>query len=332
MYTKSRYVLIAILALAMIMVASWSIPLLQAGGNSETVYLANSVTKQQAVSNDKAVYAVAPNTMPESADKTGNSNVDQLETSPITDSALIVSTVKEFAARQEAALLGKSGWIYVRRIEVASDEQKQGDYSSPSGASIPFVELVPPETPIFEGWSHVDETGLYREALGLVTSATGTIHQHSVLYDGKWIHLTLRDRGFPQEQYRSSHSLARVHLPTSYTAQWLEEIHDLANVTLTAYSVNGRYVVVKESTYKEPFMLGSLEQPGLPAPAVGDKMTYTFDGQTGQLLSEEVYYILEDGNRFLAGKSEYHVEFMSELPPERAPLYYDAVNTIKGEQ
>jgi hypothetical protein len=328
MYLKNRYILIAVFIATMIMIVAWSMPWLQANSDTETAYVTNSIDAQQ----DQTVYAMASNTLSEPAEKSDSSNHTQLEANPMTDSALIVSTVKELAGRQETALLGKPGWIYVRRIEVASDEQKQGEYGSPSGASIPFAELVPAQTPIFEGWSHVDETGLYHEALGLVLSPNGTIHQHSILYDGTWTHLTLRDNGFPQEQYRSSHSVIKVHLPASYTAQWLAEIVNLDNITLTAYQLGEQYTVVKESIYKEPFRLGSSEQPGLPAPAVGDKTTYIFDMQTGQLLSEEVYYILEDGRTFLAGNSEYHVAFMPELPPEKAPLYYDAVNTIMGEQ
>ena len=62
---------------------------------------------------------------------------EEFQPGPTTDTTLIVSTVKEFAARQEAALLGKPGWIFIKRTELASDVQRDGVYSSFTGVSIP---------------------------------------------------------------------------------------------------------------------------------------------------------------------------------------------------
>lgn len=185
----------------------------------------------------------------------------------------IVATVKEFAARQEVAVLGQPGWILIKEVDVASSEQRQGDYGSSTGVAVPFQELVPADSSIFENWTHVDETGLYHEGLGLVMSADGTIYQHTVLLDGQWIHMTLRARGFPEAQTISSHDFTRAVLPSLRVAQSLEDIATLPNVRLTARLDGERYIVVKESTYDEPFNLGTPEQPALPAPAVGDITT-----------------------------------------------------------
>lgn len=341
MRRKFEYMLIGALLTLFVIGAAFAVGLSQTEAQSELA-VAEQAEANEPDSSLSAAIEKAPETIAfdsvliaddepsqEAIEAPGSHNDDELEPGTITDPAQIVTTLKAFAARHEAALLGQPGWILVRRMEVASDEQRQGEYSSPTGVSVPFVGLVPAESPIFEGWTRVDEQGLYHEALGLVTSADGAIHQHSVLFDGQWVHVTLRAKGFPQEQYRSPHSFVRVHLPTSETAHWLEEIQDLDNVSLTAYVTDGKYTVVKEGSYKEPL---DLDTPRLPAPALGDKTTYTFDTETGQLLSEEVYFLLQDGSAFLAGRSEYYTEFMLELPIEKALLYYEVVNAIKGEQ
>jgi hypothetical protein len=249
-----------------------------------------------------------------------------VEIDPLSDPDSILATINEFAAKQEAAFFGQPGWLFVKRTEIVSIDQGDGVYRSGPTVSIPTSELFPAESPISESWYHIDETGLYQEGLGLVTADDGVIYQHTVLFDGQWVHVTLMEHGSTYNNSR--YNLQKVDLPIHYAVQLLEEIYQLPKITLTAHLSDGKYTIVRETMYEEPLVL---DMPQLPAPAIGDGISYTFDPQTGQLLAEAVYYFLEDGTLHLATETTVHVEFMLELPPDRAPLYYDTVNELKNE-
>jgi hypothetical protein len=242
----------------------------------------------------------------------------------------IVATVRELAEREEARLLTTPGWIHIRQVKTAPDERQDGDYGSSSGKSISVGELIPQSSPIFEEWYRVDEQAFFQEAMGLVLSADGAIHQHTVLVDGRWAHMTLRAQGFPQGEYTTGHVPTRVSLPLSQVASRLEELLKLESVMISGFQDNGRLVVLTTSDYPAPVTLGT---PKLPAAVVGEVTTYTFDLEAGQLLSFETHFNLQDGSQYLMGRREHiTVGFFTHLPWEMARLYNESAELIKREQ
>lgn len=248
-----------------------------------------------------------------------------VEVDPFTDPASILATIIEFAALEESSLLGQRGWVHVRNTEVFTLDRNDGDFRDVD-TSIPTSMLLPSESPVFESWFHVDETGTFTEALGLVTSTDGRIYQHTVFFDGKSVNVTLKENGFTH--YSMAQASEKVHLPTSNVANELQAIYQSPLVTLTAQLTEGHYILTWESEYQEPIEINT---PNLPGLAVGDKQIYSFDPQTGYLLSLELYFYLEDGSLIQAIGTTMEAEFIAELPPDKASLYYDTVNTLKNE-
>jgi hypothetical protein len=221
--------------------------------------------------------------------------------------------------------LGQPGWIHIRHTEIFTLDRNDGDFRDVN-TSMPTSMLIPAESPIFESWSHVDDTGIYYEALGLVTSTDGRIYQHTVLFDGQSVNVTLKENGF------AHHSMVqkpeKINLPTTNVARQLQEIYQLPNVTLTAQLTAGHYILVWESVFQEPM---EIKSPNLPALAVGDKQISAFDPQTGHLLSVELYFYLEDGTLIQTIGTTVEAEFIAELPPDKAPLYYETVEALQNE-
>jgi hypothetical protein len=72
--------------------------------------------------------------------------------------------------------------------------------------------------------------------------------------------------------------------------------------------------------------------PILPGLVVRDQQILTFDPKTGQLLSQDRYYYLEDGTEIQANGTTFETaEFTAELPPDKVPLYYDTVAALQNE-
>jgi hypothetical protein len=284
-----------------------------------------SVEVQQTISNHEPLHSVVLNAeaMEDSLPLSGTVNV------PETDPGIIVYTVKELARQQEVALLNKSGWLHVVS-QPYSPKDQQGSRqvrSTATGEIVPKEDLVP-DSALFESWYYLDERGLYNEAMSLVVSADGTLHQQSMLVGNQWVNLTLQARGFAEEQYKTRNGSNRIILPISSVADSLDMMQTRENVVMEAYLNNEQYVVVIEELYAEP-----VEDSVTQTFVLGGKVIYSIDATTGQLLSTEVQLLFENGDWLLRERWDYLVtEFMAELPENAARLYTDSVNAVIGEE
>ncbi|RMD52857.1 MAG: hypothetical protein D6835_01445 [Candidatus Thermofonsia bacterium] len=241
---------------------------------------------------------------------------------PQTNMDIIIYTVSELARKQEEALMGKTGWLHVKVQFYIPEEQKGNGYHSAAIDEIIPIEVLVPQNPIFDSWYHVDETGLYREALSLVMAPDGTIHQQSVLVDGVWVNLTLKALGTHQQQYETPGSLEIAVLPTAEVYRILEESQTWPDVSMQAYMENGRYVVIKEQRYDDPIENAVF----MPEPVIGGKEIYYFDQETGELLYSEVQSLLQSEVWYAGGNKTYlTVEFLPEMPVEISRLFNDLV-------
>ncbi|MCC6602317.1 MAG: hypothetical protein IT327_03845 [Anaerolineae bacterium] len=248
---------------------------------------------------------------------------------PQTNMDIVINMVKEFAQQQEETLLYKPGWLHTVSQPYTPKDQlgSENVNSAATGELVPREELVP-DSAQFESWYHVDERGSYSEAISLVVSSDGTIHQESVLVDDQWFNLTLQARGFVQAQYQMRNLSNQVILPISDVANSLDSMQTQANVKMWAYLDNEQYIVTVEESYEQP-LEDSIQQTTI----LSGKIIYSIDASTGQLLSTEVQLLNEDGNWHLREKWDHLVtEFMPGLPEDMAQLYANALSAVGKEQ
>ena len=258
-------------------------------------------------------------------------SVPSLETmdGPETDPSIIVAMVEELARQQEDTLLNSSGWLHIVSQPYTPEDQlgSQELHSAATGEMIPREELVP-DSARFESWYHVDERGIFNEAMSLVTTVEGIVSQQSILIGDQWLNLTLQARGFVPEQSIMRNVSNEATLPVSHVASLLDEALVQENIEMQAYLNNEQYVVVVEEIYSAP-IYDSISQ----AVVLGSKTTHSIDAQTGQLSSTEMQLLFENSGWVLRERWDYPItELLAELPEEIARLYADGVNAAVGEE
>lgn len=240
---------------------------------------------------------------------------------PQTNMDIIVYTVSELARKQEEILMGKPGWLHVKTQLSIPEEQRGNGYHSATTDEIIPMEVLVPNDPILESWYHVDENGLYQEALSLVTTPDGTIYQQSVLVDGAWVNLTLKTLGTHPNQYETPTISVAATSPATNAFQTLEKSRTWSNVSMQAYLENGQYIVIKEQNH-DPIE----GESSIPEPVIKSKEIYVFDQVTGQLISSKTQALLQSGTWITVGEKSYLMsEFLPELPMETSKLFSDSM-------
>lgn len=232
----------------------------------------------------------------------------------------ILKVVRGFAQQEEVNLLGKEGWLHISRQEYMPTEMRGN--GSPQ---LPMSQLYPEDTMFPENWYHVDGTGVYHEALALTMTADGAITQKSISVNGSIVNLTARAAGFTNGEYESAQSLEKVWLPAADALHMLEQMQGWSG-SLSASQTGDEYVVIYERLYEES-MVDSITQE----PIAGEKILYTFDGNTGQLLSRE-FQSLRGGTWEVLHKVSYlTTEFMKDLPSDVAQIFNNALNSLQED-
>ena len=242
------------------------------------------------------------------------------------DVNIIIQTVAEFAQKQENNLLGKSGWIHVVAQPYVPEEQRGSNslYVGSTGEVISRDKLVP-DSARFETWYRVNETGIYNEAISLVISPNGVIHQQSVLVGNQWLNLTLKARGVTQSEYSANNPSNEIALPVVTAVNILNDMSTWENVNLQAQVENSVYVVSADQTFEDP-----LEDAILAERVLAGKQIFTFDATTGQLLMTESHLQLDDGTWILRERWTYSTtEFDSELPVAVAEIFSDSMGMVE---
>lgn len=230
----------------------------------------------------------------------------------------ILNVVRGFAQKEETNFLGQEGWIQISTQEYMPTEMRGN--GSPE---LPMNQLYPEDNSFPENWYHVDKTGIYYESLALTFSADGTITQKSIFANGRIVNLTARAAGFANGEYDSVQSPTKVSLPASGALYMLEQMQSWPG-TLSAKLTDNQYVVTYERLYEEV-----LVNPITQQPAIGEKTIYTFDGNTGQLLSREFQALHGEGWVVMHKLTYLTVEFTTVLPTDIDQLFNDALSSSK---
>ncbi len=194
-----------------------------------------------------------------------------------TDDALAL--VHQFADQQEAALLGQPGWLHIIT-------QSAHDIN-------------------VESWYHIDETGIFDQAMKLTRSSDGTLLEKSLFVDGKW-HVQLpQTTDEAHETAAPSDVTMVIMLPTSTAARSLSRI---------ATRSTAPFQVIMEEDFTHITATESYPEPIGDETIIGSRATFVFDNQTGALISHEQHPILESGKPTTVEKWTYSAEFMSTLP------------------
>mgnify|MGYP007059438813 CR=1 FL=1 len=297
--------------------------------SSDIVPLVNQNKPEQAANTTTETAAAAAAESPTESPTEALLDTMGTKDNPQTNMDIVINMVKEFARQQEETLLYKPGWLHTVSQPYTPKDQlgSENVHSAATGELVPRVELVP-DSGQFESWYHVDERGSYNEAISLVVSSDGTIHEESILVDDQWFNLTLQARGFVQAQYQTRNLSNQVILPISDVANSLDSMQTQGNVKMWAYLDNEQYIVTVEESYEKP-LEDSIQQTTI----LSGKIMYSIDATTGQLLSTEVQLLNEDGNWYLREKWDHLVtEFMPQLPEDMAQLYANALSAVGEEQ
>lgn len=245
---------------------------------------------------------------------------------PVTDIDMIILTVAEFVRVQEEALLSSPGWLHVKSTLVIPEQMRGNGYHVAGTDEVLPMQVLVPASPIYETWYHIDQTGTYSEAMGLVSSQEDAIHQRTILIDGQWINLTLKTAGARREQYETRASVDAPLLPISLVLQALEERREWRNINIYAYSDKGRFIVIAEQQYDSPID----NAISITEPVSGSREIFNFEEGTGRLLSREAQVLPLNGSWLTTEKEDYLVvELTSELSHEASRLFSDAMNLLE---
>lgn len=218
----------------------------------------------------------------------------------------ILQTVAAFVDQQKAGLFQQAGWLYIQSSLYLAPETGGSDYYIyKTDQSLPLDSLVPrPAT--FESWYHVDTNGRYDQGLTVVTDAQGAVQQQSRFADGKWHNLTVASS-------LASDGIATI--PAEQALATLQEQAGWSTVTLSAQTEADQYVVTAVQQYKSPLENAIF----MPEPVIGGREIFTFDSQTGFLLSRQTDAQLQSGQWLLLENETYlTVERQTELPSQAA--------------
>ncbi len=247
----------------------------------------------------------------------------------LTDADLILAQVAEMTRKQEDALANQTGWLHLKSLIMIADQMTGDSYRvGEEGETLPMAALTP-ENSVFETWYLIDETGVYSQGMGLVSSQDGAIHQQTILVDGKWINLTLKAAGAYRQQYETvAPSSMSSLLPDTHIFQSLKESQQWKNTSWIAYSENGRFIVLAEQKYDPPIdnALGS------PEPVVATREVFTYNEETGRLISREAQLLPQNSTWLTSEREEYFAtEVTPVLPEGTQSLFNDAIQTLSKE-
>ena len=208
-----------------------------------------------------------------------------------------------------------------------SDEYFGSDsLTSPTGQAVLLPNPVTQDS-----WYFIDGTTHFQESLGRIMAEDGTVTQLSLYTQGRFVNLTLKEAGYSEADYLSFESQPELTLPTPMVAERLAATltWQKTQVSMEAYIQNGQYTVIVRGILAEPFE----DTTFMPGQLVtGDKVVYIFDLNTGHLLSEEMYRVIEGGTEVYMGRNDYLLtEYFSELPGDIAELFDNALNAAAEE-
>lgn len=243
------------------------------------------------------------------------------------DAEATLAVVREFAARQESVITGKAGWLRLRSsISIPMALKGNGYHVAGGDAILPMTELTPQDA-VFESWYRLSETGDILEGMGLVLSQDGAIHQQTILSDGKWINLTLKEAGAYRQQYETAAGESlRPLLANSLVLETLEERQNWKGVAIRSSSENGRFELVIEQTLETPID----DAVGISEPVTATRELFSFDEATGDLVSRVAQY-MTGGGSWQTGETELYSrpEPVDELPEEIQQLIGEAAQVLK---
>lgn len=243
------------------------------------------------------------------------------ETTPQTQADAVIQTVSELTQKWEASILGKAGWFHLQtQIYVPATWRGNGL------PEIAMSDLFPEDISIQDEWFHIDEAGHYAESLSLVSTVDGTIQQQVIFSDGRLVNLTLLEAGVTTPNSEVNQMQKSLLLPESDALATLNTYRGW-NRTFQAWlsEDGGAYTVITEQVFTT-----TVEIANAPEPIQGDRVTYTFDWHTGQLISTEFQVLTKSGLWLTLEKKDYLVaELQTDLPADTRQIFEESITQLK---
>jgi hypothetical protein len=191
---------------------------------------------------------------------------------------------------------------------------------------IAMTDLFPEDISIQDEWFHIDEAGHYPESLSLVSTVDGMIRQQVIFSNGRLVNLTLLEAGVTTPNSEVNQGQKSLLLPESDALATLNTYQGW-NRTFQAWlsEDGGAYTVSTEQVFTT-----TVEIANAPEPIQGDRVTYTFDWHTGQLISTEFQVLTKSGLWLTLEKKDYLVaELQTDLPADTRQIFEESITQLK---
>lgn len=239
---------------------------------------------------------------------------------PQTDPDKIFAEVKAFIEQYDAAIVGQSGWFYVRDEDYQPKEILHSNTGFIDG--FPVEQLYPDETMIGEEWYWVDAEGNYEQKVGYTTDQTGAIRLGVAITDGKIVFFPfarVTSEGIHEQPPLLSITLGEP------TVTYFDEILHHSQSSAQAWREDNSYVVFINHD-QSPHKTDNIEDFTI----VGGQIKCWFDLTSGAIQRYESVLREADGRLLINERVTYlERQYVAELPPEAAQLLEEAVQLIE---
>ena len=238
------------------------------------------------------------------------------------DPQQILKALTVLVEREQAILIPEGGWYHFESTYFWGEnalDNSSGDYhTADEGVVIPRDNIIP-QVAWSNSYIRYNSDKRVLEGISILGEfETKTIKQLSIVDDGSWVNLTLQQAGDPH--HRGPILAQPFTFPTrEQRAEIMSLVGYPDNLEMSAFSnEDGHYIV--HTTFHFPMLVSAPNDES--ATAVSKTEQRVFDMVTGQLLSRESYFILDNGRQdLILSETIVSQQVIQALPTDIERLY-----------
>lgn len=252
-----------------------------------------------------------------------------------TEPNVVLGQLRKLVAMQASNLQNQAGWL---NITISGPDMQKNNqttapvYQGPDGQMVASSALYPEGRGFVSRWYYVNQNGLVEQGFTYISDANNHIYQQTILQQGTWRNVTLRENNFPEVVYAMPAVTNRIdhYLSAQEVIQFLEVSlsteSEVGEVSVNSYEENGHYHLTVTTIFATPVDLG---HPILE-PVVRGERHFTFDITSGHLLTDIHQFTLQSGETFLAGIAEYRTSpILPQLPENIQQLLEEIMDILE---
>jgi hypothetical protein len=254
-----------------------------------------------------------------------------------TEPNVVLDQLRKLATMQANNLQGQAGWLNITISGPDIDMPKNYEtnatvYHGPDGQMVASAALYPEGQGLVSRWYYVNQNGLVEQGFTYISDANNQVYQRTILQQGIWKNVTLRENNFPEVVYAMPAVSNQIeqYLPVQEVIQFLEVSllteSEFETISVNAYEEHGRYHLSVTTIFAAPVDLGH----PIPEPVAGGERHFIFDITSGHLLTDIHQFTLQSGETILAGTAEYYTSPMfSQLPENIQQLLEEIMDILE---